>query len=369
MAADAYILNEVSDFRSSESLLLDHIERIRNVRSGQFAVHLHLSQLGTHNRRPYHIRIAGRSFDSLLNAHDAQLYLLSNNDLVLICRNVPVEEVDFVVEKVRMLFKGDPITRPGTHDRFASWYDLEIEYEDFLQLAEEMDRAVGRRPVCPEDASAGRGYGAATAGQPLDPFSLAKVYDSLARIRIAELIEQQSAVIIGVDGTESILFDEHFVSIAALQRKIAPGFNLISDLWLFQHLTEIIDKRILAVIGRKNLARRKADISVNLNVATVDTPEFQIFDSHIGNGANRMVIEFQMIDVFADLGAFRAARDRLRERGYRVLLDSLNPMAFLQPDAAAGRPRQDRMGPRIRRGRFGRGRGQPRRDDRGDRRR
>ena len=307
-------------------MLRDHVERVRHNRPGRFAVHLHLSALRPHNRRPYHIRIASRVFDSLLNSQDVQLYVLSSLDMILMCRDVRVDEVDFVIEKVRSLFRGDPLARRGGRDRFATWYDLDIEYEEFLDVVEQLERSVAAQTAAREDASAGRGLDTAMPGQPLDPMSLAKVDESLARIRLSDLVQSQSAVMIGADGTESILFDEHCVSIGALQRRVAPGFNLLSDLWLFQYLTESLDKRLLAIIARQDWASQEHAVSLNLNIGTVQSPEFQVFDNHVGDRAERIVVEMQIVDIFADLDAYAGTRDSLRDRGYRVLIDGLNPM-------------------------------------------
>jgi hypothetical protein len=46
----------------------------------------------------------------LLDNHEATLFPLSNADLVLVCRNVPVDDVDPVIDKVRALFSEDPLT-------------------------------------------------------------------------------------------------------------------------------------------------------------------------------------------------------------------------------------------------------------------
>jgi EAL domain-containing protein (putative c-di-GMP-specific phosphodiesterase class I) len=339
MADDTQILNAISDVRSAESMLRDHVERVRHDRPGRFTVHLRLSELRPHNRRPYHIRIASRVFDSLLNAHDVQLYVMSSADLILMCHDVRIDEVDFVIEKVRALFKGDPLARRGGRDRFATWYDLDAEYGEFLDVAEAMEKNAAAIAAMPEDASAGRGQDAAMSGQPLDPMSLAKVDESLTSLRLSDLVQHQSAVIIGADGTERILFDEHFVSIGALQRRVAPGFNLVSDLWLFQHLTESLDKRILAIVARDDFADRDTAISLNLNIGTTQSPEFRVFDERVGEHAERVVVEMQIVDIFADLDMFADARDALRDRGYRILIDGMNPMlleyfnpGLLEPD-------------------------------------
>jgi len=53
--------------------------------------------------------------------------------------------------------------------------------------------------------------------------------------------------------------------------------------------------------------------------------------------AARVVIEIQIIDIFADFPAYASARDWLRDHGYRVLIDGLNPLAlqFFDPGTLA----------------------------------
>ena len=337
MADETTLANAVKETRTPESSLLDHVERIAHARAGRFAVYLHLSRLQPHNRLPHHIRIASRTFDSLLRAADARLYILSNGDLALMCRDVRVDDVDYVIGKVRTLFKTDPLASPTRAEGpkgFTTWYDLEADYEDFLSLVSRLARHAEAEIEAREDASAGQGQGLGFAGQALDPMSLAKVDDSLRRIRIADLIRVQPAVIIGADGGERILFEENFVSIGELQRRVAPGFNLVSNVWLFQHLTEHIDRRILPALARQNLGDREFSTSINLNISTVMAHEFNAFDSEVNDYSEKIIIELQQLDIFADITAYFEARDWLRDRGYRVLVDGLNPLSLRYFDPA-----------------------------------
>ena len=61
--------------------------------------------------------------------------------------------------------------------------------------------------------------------------------------------------------------------------------------------------------------------------------DFQQFVRAVEDSAKDTVIEFQLIDVFADVGTFHYARDMLHEKGFRVLIDGLNPIAlqFFEP--------------------------------------
>ena len=270
MADDVSALSGISEKRSPERSLLDHVGRVAHNRAGRFAVQVYLSKLKAHNRQPYHIRIASRSFDTLLHSVDAQLYVMSNGDLVLMCRNAKIEDVDAVVLKIRQLFRADPLAAKGRlpdGTEFTRWYDFEADFEAFVEMVRGLELATRRaRPKRGEDASAGQGTDAGFAGQALDPFNLAKVDEALQRFRIADIMREQPAIVIGTEGTEEILFMEKFVSVAELQKQAAPEYNLLSDIWMFQHLTETIDKRVLVALARQDFAGMPYDISINLNI-------------------------------------------------------------------------------------------------------
>ncbi len=331
MADEEQALPTATEQRSAESSLLDHVVRIAHNRTSVLAVYVHMSRLRSHHRRPYHLRVAERSFDALINAVEAQIYNLSSGDMVVMCKDAPIDDVDHALHKLKSLFPTDPaIASSGQEEEedFDTWFDMEINYDEFRDLVTAIAKKAESLAPKAEDASAGRGVLGDLGGQSLDPFSLAKVNDSLERSNVGRLIRQQPSVEIGADGTERILFQEHFVSITELQRRLAPGFNLLSNAWLFQHLTQTIDKRILAAIGRENLAARQEHISINLNISTIRSREFERFDAAVGDHSSKLIIELQQIDVFSDLPDYAEVRDWLSGRRYRVLLDGLNPLSL-----------------------------------------
>ena len=120
------------------------------------------------------------------------------------------------------------------------------------------------------------------------------------------------------------LFSELFISIRDLRETLLPGVNLLSNRWLFQHLTETLDRRMLSMLNKTDRITISGDISFNVNVSTLLTQEFLNFDDSIP-AARRgaMIIELQKEDIFADLGAYLFAREFVQAKGYRVCLDSL----------------------------------------------
>ncbi len=332
-----------TDTPSEDGVLLDHLQRIEQNTKGCYAVQLHLSRLRPEFRKRHFLRIAARAFDALVNHHDVTLYMLSNSDFVLMCREVPIDEVDQPINRIRALFGEDPLTFSevgSPDDRFTSWLDLSqgTEYAVFvagvMEIAE-ADRDRRRREL--ERGADGRQISGMRGG-PLEPESLNAINERLKSVRILDLIRQQQAVAIEGGRAGAVLFSEFFVSMTDLQQRVAPDINLFSSPWMFQFLTETLDRRMLSVLMRQNPTTLPYPVSLNLNVATVLSSGFQTFHSTVGDAARRIVIEMQTVDIFANLTAFDNARAWLNERGYRVLLDGLNPLSLSFFDPSLLRP-------------------------------
>lgn len=324
---------------SEESLLLDHLRRLERTRVGCCAVHCHLSDLQAPYRKAHFIRIAARSFDTLINNFEATLYVLANSDMALICRNVRVEDIDTAIFKLRALFAEDPLTEEDPADgvdRFTTWYDLaeSTDFTAFEELIGHLEADARERQDAEAEANARQ-----DTTTPLDSAVLVQLERRLQPLRLSDTIRQQPAVDVRPGRGQRILFKEHYVAMSELKQRIAPDVDLFASPWLFHYLTDILDKRMLAVVGRMNLGERSDAISLNLHVGTVMSPEFQVFNDQIAPHADKMVVEFQLVDVIADMGAFLYAKKWLREQGYRILIDGLYPMALqffdpgmLEPD-------------------------------------
>lgn len=317
---------------SEDDMLLTQLGRVRDNSSGCFAIHLHMSNLRPGNKQPHFLDIAGRSFQDFVSGNDALLFRMYNRDLVLICRNIPIDDVDPIVEKVRSLFPEDPLTQApmGSYDdRFTTWHDLSQpeDFNAFMAIAKDQAAAaaVERENDQKEQAAKAK---AADLGTPLAPDNLAAIDQKMKTTQIADLIRNQAVYRVVPGQKGEIVFREYFIAMAELKARVAPNVNLFGSPWLFQYLTETLDRRMLAVMSRRDPSTAPEDISLNLNIATIMTREFQQFHEKIEEHASRFVVEMQVIDIFADMTAYRYAREFLKERGYRVLVDGLNPLAI-----------------------------------------
>jgi len=319
-----------------ERLLLDRLNRMEQGGAGYYAVHIHLSDLKHSNRKPHFVRLAARNFDGLTNQHDSTLFQMKNADLVLLCRNVPVGEAEIPVEKVRALFSEDPLTQVDEtgleEDRLSTWYDLS-EREDFAAFR----KIVGHLITVAEETAKREAAEAAAqqkaVGQPLTAQHLTALSQVLPRVPLDDLIREQLCLHIGANGPEGVLFRESFVSIGDLKKRVAPGVNLFSSTWLFQYLTEALDRVVLASMAKRKFEDLSEPLSLNLNIGTVLSRDFQSFHRAVAGHADKVIVEMQVVDIFTDVESFHIARQMLQQNGYRVLVDGISPvsMQFFDP--------------------------------------
>jgi EAL domain-containing protein (putative c-di-GMP-specific phosphodiesterase class I) len=310
-----------------EARLLSAVEDLGERANERQAVHIHLSRLREHNRRSHHLRIAEMTFTSLVQRFEGQIFTLANADLVFLCKSGHRDEIDEVVDKLRYLFSEDPLTRADTAEDaggFCDWYDLAKDFDAFQGAVQKLLGAA-------ESARESDAYApAAEALRPLEPKLLDLVEKALIHADISTLLRRQPVCVV-VDGKALAepVFTEFYVSIADLQEMIAPGIDLLANRWLFQYLTQVLDKRVLAYLKRARREVLKERISININMATLLSPEFVAFDSELGaEECGTIAIELQSFDIIADMSSFQFICDFLRDRGYRLCFDGLTHLTL-----------------------------------------
>ncbi len=312
-----------ADTNGPENKLLENLQILEKKPTGHCAIHIHLSKLQRTNKKPDYIRIAERAFDAITITHMSELFTLGNFDIVLTCPNNKVEEIDRALSSIRSMFKADPLIERrdiSGEEAFSTWYDLE---EDFPYFKEAVVTTVlaGKRQSLE--------FGAVSMDDDkLTPKNLDQLARSFRKLDARPLMRHQSAVQIGASGQGQLLFREYFVSIADLRKVVAPKIDLLADRWLFQYLTTILDQRVLHMLRSQSMDDLPKNISLNLNIQTIQSKDFQLFDHFVGEQAHRVIIELQPVDVFSNIFAYEAARDQLQARGYKVLIDSVQPLVM-----------------------------------------
>lgn len=316
--------NQTPDVVTQESLLLGAVERVGRIRQGRVAVHIHLSRLRPQNRQDGHVRIALRMLEPMVNAYRGQMFLLSNSDIVFMVKDANLTDVENMTYKLRALFSKDPLTFADSGDgvdNFCTWYDLAGEdYDVFLEMAREAT----------EEARERNREKAAAAAIPtvVDAKMLAELLERLARTDISQLVRRQAAIVVGEGNVNAeVIFQEFFVSVSELQKELASEVSLLSNRWLFQHMSLQLDKRVLGALRRAELHAWPVVYGLNLNLATVKTDAFAEFAEHIKGHAG-LSIEAQVLDILADSRAYFEVREILHKAGHLILIDGINELTL-----------------------------------------
>jgi EAL domain-containing protein (putative c-di-GMP-specific phosphodiesterase class I) len=307
--------------------LLDHVRHLERNNYGWRAAHLRLSKLKGRNRRDYQLRLAVNEFDPLLRRDRSELFQLGDGDIVYLWNAESADDVEQVVRRLRLLFSDDPLVSDGKEEAtengeygdleprptgFCSWYDLERDYYDFHNMVEGLidERSSNERTR-------------RSAEKPLDPNTLAHVEHTLASFDVSSLVRRQPVCALLPGQQPQPVFSEVHIGIVDMAKQLVPGVDLASDPWLFQHLAETLDRRLLQSLIEHGPTEQA--ISVNLRMATLLSPEFLEFDKQVRQRSRgELIIELQLVDIFAELGAYMFIRDYARKRGYRILIDGLH---------------------------------------------
>src|SRR5690606_35445367 len=116
---------------------------------------------------------------------------------------------------------------------------------------------------------------------------------------------------------------------------LKSNVGFFSNRWLFKYLTQIHDERVLTLLLNRPGEYLDNAISLNLNVETLLTSHFNDFDATLRPDVkSAIVIEIPIVDVFADIKGFLAAKNEVQSRGYRVCLDGLTTQTLMNIDRA-----------------------------------
>lgn len=306
-----------------EQAMVEYAQKMGDYRRKASAVVVRLSRATGFGYDNYLYAI--NMFKALVTRFQGSLFILSNRDLVFAYHGPPGEPaVKDAIFKVRLLFDVPGVETESDED-FATWFDLELDNAAFLKYAEraldEKQRA-GVVKSAPQVADEAPGESDGPSLASLDQFLTV-----VAATDLSVLTRRQPICRIRPGGQPQAVLHEIYISIADLERRLMPGVRLMSDRYLFQYVTHALDLRVLKMLRQQMEILPAASFSLNINVATVISPEFEAFDAVLSEEMrNSIVLELPRVDVMADLSLFLAVRDRAKERGYRLCFDGLSAL-------------------------------------------
>ncbi len=321
-----------------DTLILDYLAKIEAQRNHFSVLYLCLSKLKSAKLKTLQRQNLIETFENVIQKNGGEIFGLPNEDMVVFFNKKANEEMQACLVKVRFIFHDDPflanvfdLEQAG----FAKFYDLENQVADFKQVVKSvMDNLTtnyagterGQNKFVNTTVNAMQSVMPASRKlrRELTPNMLAKVEKALSMADFASLIRRQSVCAVIGKSPPQMIFDEVFVSIADLRDTLLPDVDLTANPWLFLHLTETLDKRVLASVGQHDDGSLNSNFSLNLNVSTILSDDFLEFDDNINQSMrSSIVLELQLVDIFNDIKAFILAKTFAQYRGYKICIDGV----------------------------------------------
>ena len=299
------------------------------------ALYINISKLENVNFKVAQKQSLQETFLSVTQKNGGDIFVLPNDDMVVIYNVRSKEEIQACIIKMRFILHEDPLIKQN--------FDLEaagfLRFFDFRSQLNEFQRMVGiEAQKAGEPAERGRSNWAGQSGSDrvslgvqvnrpkrvLTPTILGKLQKTLQMADFSSLIRRQAVCAVIGKSPPQMLFEEVYVSIADLRDTLLPGVDLTADPWLFQYLTETLDKRVLASISNHDDGSLNSNFSLNLNVSTILSDDFLEFDEDINvSMRSSIVLELQLMDIFSDIKAFILAKTFAQSRGYKICIDGI----------------------------------------------
>ena len=291
-------------------------KRLANRARGYQAAHIRLSKLPNGEASKAVKWVAENTFGRLVQTYNDEMFKLGNGDLVVICRNAESDAIYEAVDRICALALRDLSLAHEGADSFASCYDLARSWDSFMSQVEPLfERNLNRAAATNVEGDS----------RPIDVNHLHTLEEALRAVDLSNFVRRQT--ICAVSGNLPIepVYDELFISVADLRDEVMPDVNLSANPLLFQQLTNTFDSRMLSILTASGHGYLGGPCALNLNVATLLSPEFLDLADSLNVGRQQtLIIELQIGDVFGNLKNYLLARDVAREIGYRLCLDGID---------------------------------------------
>lgn len=293
------------------------IRKIGNHPTGYRMALLHMSDLPPAKRTRDNLTRAIKDLAQLrAKYNEGEIFVLSSLDIVFVGHVVTRPVLAGVCEDIQVAFLGRgalgiPIPGAGARTNFFTIFELSRDYSKAVAYAEAAQAPVQQQMV----------GGRAVADSTL----LARIKEEILHTDIAAMLFNQPAYDIGSGPNAQVMFHETYISVQVLEQIFCPGISITGRRWLFADLTEELDTVVLRFLADPRERQGRHEISLNINLSTLASEKFAKFDAEITpEYRGEIILEVNKTDVFENMGLFRRVTPGLREKGYRILLDSLS---------------------------------------------
>lgn len=290
--------------RTREPELLAYAEKAAAERPDEVALLIDLSHV-PHIDDPAFFRVLVGRLQDRARQLDAHRFDLADHKICFVLGSQAASALDRAVKSLSNL-----LVTHGKPSVDEKRFPLRTRPDQFLAVCRDLAKAVENRPDFRAEDDDGKALSAFLA-----------IERNLATADISNLLREQPIVDLSDALHPSILAIEVFTSIRAVQDLY--GLSLRRNPWLFDRVTEILDRRMLFHLARDR-GRSDRRLSINLHLSTVLSDAFETFvlDQRF-DWRQHLIFELSHIEMIDEPKRYADALRRLEDLGAVIAIDAV----------------------------------------------
>lgn len=297
------------------------------------AIYINVSKLESKNIRDSHRQELADTFAAFVSKAMARYFWFANEDVIVIYNRRIKDEILSCLVKIRFMFHDDELLKNSDNLEtigFVKFFNMVSDKKEFYHLVSRLSHQQNPVKLQTQKTTPFVMNTVGPAGQnkqkkPLTPDILARVQKILSVADFSSFIRRQAICAVIGKSAPLRVFEEVYVSIPDLREMLLPDVDLVANPWLFLSLSETLDKRVLETINRHDDGSLIGNFSININVSTILSDEFLVFDEGISSSMRpSIILELQLADIFSDIKSFVLAKTFAQARGYKICIDGIS---------------------------------------------
>ena len=308
---------------SAEEDLLAFCRRLIRTPYKYVAVTIELTTFSQLRGNSRLIRLQQSLVQEMASRYRGQCFIMDNGDAVLVIRHDMVENARGLKDELIRSVLKDPDVSEDQVRKLVHLFDIPERYPEFRERISHYLKGVSPAKSAPPPAVVIEAEDSDEDLEgPLSAAMLGRIERRISSCEIRPFLKKQD-VFVNRDDNWWPVFEERFISLADLKRKLFPHVVIRPTDPLFNQLCRVLDERLLnyLLLAKTRITHK---ISVNIAIDTVFDKLFDVFAQHLDRKEREnLVFEIHRNEVFQDISTAVAAIAKLHEMGFSVAIDGI----------------------------------------------
>jgi hypothetical protein len=314
--------------KSAEERLEKVLPTLASGSQATSGVFLNLSKLKMKKNNDEHIKVATNILRDHLQSGTGDIFVLQDGDVIITYNGNNIKALEDATFHVRYLFADDPLAYHNNgiaNQNFCQRFYNRENWDQFINICE-----TKIKPAANDGAALPR------IRKPLLPLLITTVEDAIAELTLEDFALMRPVYMQTPKAPEKLIFTDLIVKKDYLRAEVIKKLDFIENDNLFAYFLEFIELKL--IIKLLHLLRMRGDSSnggygLALSFNILKSEEFSMFDTAISDKLKRsMVLSISIGDIYHNVDRFFTLRDTLKEKGYKICLDTISPETFLHID-------------------------------------